>query len=364
MAEVPTKRLKLEDTRYLSPPLVGEPLYQCAQAVVVYGFDVGATLDLERNGAIVLAGVPGGFPQPQGALLTLPAPLVAGDVIRARQKANGMTSGWSPAVTVRDHSQEYPDGPPRPQIDPAPVYQCGSRTGVDNLLTGCDVWVTADAVEVGKVKGAAPHQGVNVDAGLWAGPGGPRLGEHVRRRQPAIDRLRHHRPAQSSADAGDRPRLRGHPADPHHQSRERRTLRAVAERQLARRLANLGLCPSGRSFVAAQHRRHAIGRAADVPRQSVQQSGRYHGPAVLGAAGPASCADPVRRHGSHHHSNGERRHDQGLRQPREGRRRRRSRRAAQSRDSARRRRQTSFKRSASASASSHKNSPACASRLT
>jgi hypothetical protein len=168
MAEVPTKRLKLEDTRYLSPPLVSEPLYQCAQAVVVYGFDVGATLDLERNGAIVLAGVPGGFPQPQGALLTLPAALVAGDVIRARQKANGMTSGWSPAVTVRDHSQDFPDGPPRPQIDPAPVYQCGSRTGVNNLLTGCDVWVTADAVEVGKVKGAAPHQGVNVapDYGL------------------------------------------------------------------------------------------------------------------------------------------------------------------------------------------------------
>jgi hypothetical protein len=168
MAEVPTNRLKLEEKRYLSPPLVGEPLYQCANAVVVYGFDVGATLDVERNGAIVLAGVPGGFSQPQGALLTLPAQLQAGDVIRARQKASGVTSGWSPTVTVRDHTEDYPDGPPRPQIDPAPVYQCGSRTGVNNLLTGCDVWITADAVEVGKVIGAAPHQGVNVtpDYGL------------------------------------------------------------------------------------------------------------------------------------------------------------------------------------------------------
>src|SRR5437867_3465493 len=55
-----------------------------------------------------------------------------------------------------------------PPIVGAPPYQCGSRTGVNNLLTGCDVWITADAVEVGKVKGAAPHQGVDVtpDYGL------------------------------------------------------------------------------------------------------------------------------------------------------------------------------------------------------
>jgi hypothetical protein len=135
---------------------------------VILGFDPGATLDVERNGALLLSGVPGGFPQPQGAILSLPAALAAGDVIRARQKANGLTSGWSVAVTVRDHTQDFPDGPPRPQIDPAPVYQCGSRTGINNLLTGCDVWITANGVEVGKVKGAAPHQGIDVtpDYGL------------------------------------------------------------------------------------------------------------------------------------------------------------------------------------------------------
>ena len=46
MAEVPTERLKLKETRFLSPPIVGAPLYQCAKAVVVYGFDPGATLDV------------------------------------------------------------------------------------------------------------------------------------------------------------------------------------------------------------------------------------------------------------------------------------------------------------------------------
>lgn len=38
MAEIPTEGLKLKGTRFLSPPYVGEPLYQCAKAVVVYGF--------------------------------------------------------------------------------------------------------------------------------------------------------------------------------------------------------------------------------------------------------------------------------------------------------------------------------------
>ncbi|MCW2905919.1 MAG: hypothetical protein JWL68_708 [Actinomycetia bacterium] len=75
MAEVPTKRLKLEDKRGLSPPFVGAPLYWCASAVIVYGFDVGALLDVQVNGNTVLAGVPGGFPQPQEALLHLPAQL-------------------------------------------------------------------------------------------------------------------------------------------------------------------------------------------------------------------------------------------------------------------------------------------------
>jgi hypothetical protein len=111
MAEVPTKSLKLEETRFLSPPVVREPLYQCATAIVVDDFEQLATLDIERNGSVVLAGDPAGFPQPQGALIPIAPPLVAGDVIRARQKAGAMTSPWSAAVTVRDHTQDFPDGP-------------------------------------------------------------------------------------------------------------------------------------------------------------------------------------------------------------------------------------------------------------
>lgn len=163
MTQVPVKKLKLEETRPLSPPYLDEPLYQCATTVTVLGFVPHAKLDVQVNGATVIADAPGGFAQPQGATLALPAPLVAGDQVRARQKANSITSGWCTPVTVRDHTKDFPAGPPRPQIDPAPVHECGARTGVANLLGGCNVWITADSTEVGRVDGAAEHQGVNVN---------------------------------------------------------------------------------------------------------------------------------------------------------------------------------------------------------
>jgi hypothetical protein len=167
--EVSRRRLKLKDDRkLLSPPWLAEPLYQCATAVTVYGFVAHAKLDVEVAGTVVIANQQVGFPEPQGATLALPAALVAGQSVRVRQKSGGMQSAWSSALTVRDHTQDYPAGPPRPQINPAPVYKCGSRTGVGNLLAGGNVWITADAVEVGRVNGCAPQQGVNVspDYGL------------------------------------------------------------------------------------------------------------------------------------------------------------------------------------------------------
>ena len=111
---VPRKRLELrDDQRLLSPPIVGAPLYQCAIAVTVYGFVPDATLDVEVAGAVAVAGAPGGFPNPIGRTITLPAALTAGQVVRARQTFAGVTSGWSAPVTVRDHTVDYPAGPPQ-----------------------------------------------------------------------------------------------------------------------------------------------------------------------------------------------------------------------------------------------------------
>lgn len=160
--EVPRDKVQLRDNEALiSPPFVS-PVYQCATAVTVRGFIRHARIQVEVAG-IVVVDLTAGYPEPNGQTFPLPAPLVAGQLVRARQRVDGVWSSWSAAVTVRSHLEDFPAGPPRPQINPAPVYECGARTGVANLLTGCNVWITADGAEVGRVNGAAEHQGVNVN---------------------------------------------------------------------------------------------------------------------------------------------------------------------------------------------------------
>jgi hypothetical protein len=163
------KELKLkDDPKLLSPPILDEPIYQCAIAVTVRGYVANATIEVRVNGTTV-ASVPGGAPWPNGITVVLPNPLVAGDKVRTRQKTTTTLSGWSAAITVRDHTNDYPAGPPRPQINPAPVYKCGVRTGVGNLLTGGHVWITADGATVGDVKGCAQQQGINVSPAYGLG---------------------------------------------------------------------------------------------------------------------------------------------------------------------------------------------------
>ena len=133
MAQVPTDRLELKDAKVLSPPIVGAPLYGCATAVSVLGFVPHAKLDLRINGVTVLSAVPAGFPQPQGALLALPSPLQPGDLVRARQKANGLTSGGQ---TPRSFVMRSTARSPRHQKDdvsrhrPLPRARCHQRRAI------------------------------------------------------------------------------------------------------------------------------------------------------------------------------------------------------------------------------------------
>jgi hypothetical protein len=161
--EVPRERLQLRDSEEISPPYLVPELYQCSTVVHVRGYLPQAEIDVEIDGSVVVSKFPGGMPLPDGVLVPIGGKLSAGQSVRVRQHANSATSDWSaPPLIVRDHRQDYPAGPPRPEISPAPVYQCGSRTGVRNLLIGSNVWITADGTEVGRHDGAKQHQGVNV----------------------------------------------------------------------------------------------------------------------------------------------------------------------------------------------------------
>jgi dienelactone hydrolase len=160
--EVPRDRLQLRDSEDISPPYLVPELYQCSPVVHVRGYLPHAEIDIEIDGSVVVNKFPGGMPLPDGVLVPVGGKLSAGQVVRARQHAKGVMSDWSAPLTVRDHLKDYPAGPPRPEINPAPVYQCGSRTGIRNLLGGSNVWITADGTEVGRHEGAKQHQGVNV----------------------------------------------------------------------------------------------------------------------------------------------------------------------------------------------------------
>lgn len=162
--EVPRRQLDLrDDPSVISPPILTQPLYGCASAVNVTGYLTDATLDIEVNGAIIINAFPGGSPAPFGATIHLPNPLIVGQQVRVRQHHAGATSDWTSIVIVRDHTADYPAGPPRPELFLTPLYKCGARSGVNNLLVGCNVWITADGGIVGMVNGANNPQGVNVN---------------------------------------------------------------------------------------------------------------------------------------------------------------------------------------------------------
>ena len=160
--EVSRREAGVDDNpKLLSPPIVAEPLYRCATAVVVLGGVAEAKIEVEVNGAPAATAVVQTV-VPYGITISLPAALAAGDNVRARQKTAVATSAWSTPVIVRDHSQDFPAGPPRPEIFPLPLYRCGVRTGVGNLLVGGNVWATSDGTEVGRVNGCGNPQGVNI----------------------------------------------------------------------------------------------------------------------------------------------------------------------------------------------------------
>src|SRR6202162_4777093 len=94
------------DRRFLSPPVIEEPLYQCAVSVTVLSYEPHATIDVNVNGTVTT--VPGGFPFPNGVTIGLTSALIVGQKVKARQRRPGAVSAWTVPITVRDHTQDYP----------------------------------------------------------------------------------------------------------------------------------------------------------------------------------------------------------------------------------------------------------------
>jgi dienelactone hydrolase len=165
--EIPRDKARIEDNpKTLSPPIITQPLYGCSKSVNITGYVPNATLDLEVDGVVVVANFPGLSPTPWGALIKLPVPFKTDQMpsqkVRARQNFGGATSNWTDIVTVRDHSADFPAGLPRPELFPLPLNQCGIRTGIGNLIVGCDVQILVEGNPNGSIQGANNPQGVNL----------------------------------------------------------------------------------------------------------------------------------------------------------------------------------------------------------
>jgi hypothetical protein len=149
---VPRDDVKLEEPKdVLSPPYLVEPVYACAKLVVVRGFVPHAELEVSVDGSPVTTVADAGMGVPGGAVVALPTELQVGEVVTALQRFGGAESGSSPSVTVSDYRLDYPAGVPQPKVDPPPLHECGVATAISNVLTGSEVWVTADGNEVARL---------------------------------------------------------------------------------------------------------------------------------------------------------------------------------------------------------------------
>lgn len=130
---VPTKDFH-DDPKVLSPPILGQPIYQCTDTVFVQGFVPGAKIEIFLDGNPTPIG--SGSSLLSSVSIKTSVSFTKGQVLTAKQIVNGNTSGPSNAVTVRSHKDDYPKGIPKPRIDPPPLYRCGRATGARDVLPG------------------------------------------------------------------------------------------------------------------------------------------------------------------------------------------------------------------------------------
>src|SRR5262249_14368244 len=111
------------DSRVMSFVILDEPIYACSETVFVRGYVPGADIQVFSAG----------YPSPVGqgrsmfssTAIRVMSPLVKGQVLTAKQTFGGFTSGSSNTVTVRDWKDDYPNGIPKPRMEPPPLFPCG-----------------------------------------------------------------------------------------------------------------------------------------------------------------------------------------------------------------------------------------------
>jgi hypothetical protein len=133
----------IRDPDQLSSPVVSKPIYECAEAVHVYGFVPHALVEVFANGAEPIGkdNPPFGF-----ADIRLFRPLKLGEKITATQTVGAVTSDQS--IQPVEVLAYPPGGFKRPVVAPD-IYECGVVVPVDQLVPSVRVHVQESGVEIG-----------------------------------------------------------------------------------------------------------------------------------------------------------------------------------------------------------------------
>ena len=142
-----------DDPNVLSPPVIIGPLYACTEGITVQGARLDARVDLYVNGSQVDSKL-----VTENGSVGFTFGLQAGMKVTAKQAVAGVRSGFSNEVEVRNYQQDYPNGLPKPVIDPGLAHQCGQRIAARHV-PGATIRVkTTPGGEVDNFpEGSSPH---------------------------------------------------------------------------------------------------------------------------------------------------------------------------------------------------------------
>ena len=135
----------MKEPGQLSPPMVGKPIHECAEAVHIYGFIPHATVTVYAN---TTERVGEASPHFGFADISLSRPLKLGDSITATQTVDGVTSDHSILPVVVSALPDLAGGFNKPVVH-KDLYECGVLVPVSELVPSVRVRVYEDGADVG-----------------------------------------------------------------------------------------------------------------------------------------------------------------------------------------------------------------------
>jgi hypothetical protein len=147
----------------VSPVILQNPIYACADTVVVKGFKPHAEIEVFLQGNSTPIGIDPDGLYPDGQPVKVTVHFTANQVVTARQVIGGQKGPPSNAVTVKNFQEDYPNGLPQPRIDPATCLDCGAAVGAADVVPGATWTVFAETPTGGGGYGPKAQIGSNQD---------------------------------------------------------------------------------------------------------------------------------------------------------------------------------------------------------